>query len=71
IYPNPTKTGAVTISSLNNDVINIRVYDLLGKQVKNEILTNNTLNVSDLNTGVYIIKLTRNNATVTKKLVIN
>jgi hypothetical protein len=70
IYPNPTNTGKVTISSSNNDAMNVQVFDVLGKQVKNETLTNNTLNVSDLNTGVYILKITQNNATTTKKLVI-
>ncbi|GAB4158756.1 MAG: hypothetical protein Tsb0033_12300 [Winogradskyella sp.] len=70
IYPNPTNTGRVTISSSNNDAMNVQVFDVLGKQVKNETLTNNTLNVSDLNTGVYILKITQNNATTTKKLVI-
>ena len=70
IYPNPTNTGKVTISSSNNDAITVQVFDVLGKQVKNEMLTNNTLNVSDLNTGLYILKITQNNASTTKKLVI-
>jgi hypothetical protein len=33
-------------------------------------VVNNKLNVSSLNAGIYILKLTQNNATVTKKLVI-
>ncbi len=70
IYPNPTNTGSVTITSPNTDAMNVQVFDILGKQVKNETLTNNTLNVSNLNTGVYILKITQNNATTTKKLVI-
>ncbi|WP_370003236.1 lamin tail domain-containing protein, partial [Winogradskyella sp.] len=52
IYPNPTNTGSVTITSADSDVMNVQVFDILGKQVKNETLTDNTLNVSDLNTGV-------------------
>lgn len=70
IYPNPTNTGRVTITSSNGDAMNVQVFDILGKQVKNETLTNNTLNVSNLNTGVYILKITQNNASTTKKLVI-
>ncbi len=70
LYPNPTSTGFVTIASTNTDVINVAVYDILGKQVKNETLTNNTLDVSNLNTGIYIMKISQNNASVTKKLVI-
>jgi hypothetical protein len=70
LYPNPTNTGFVTITSTNSEVMNVKVFDILGKQVKNEILSNNTLNVSNLNTGVYIVKITQNNASITKKLVI-
>ncbi|WP_412559791.1 lamin tail domain-containing protein [Winogradskyella sp. MIT101101] len=70
IYPNPSTTGFINISSYNNDVMSVQVFDILGKQVKSETLTDNTLNVSDLNTGVYILRITQNNASTTKKLVI-
>ena len=70
LYPNPTDTGFVTISSSNSDALAIQVFDILGKQVKNEILTNNTLDVSNLTTGIYIVKITQDNASTTKKLVI-
>lgn len=70
LYPNPTNSGFVNITSSNNEVMNVQVFDILGKQVKNEVLSNNTLNVSDLNSGIYIVKITQNNASITKKLVI-
>ena len=70
IFPNPTSLGFVNIKGLSNTDVSVAVYDILGKQVKNETLTNNQLNVSNLNTGVYILKITQNNATITKKLVI-
>jgi len=70
IYPNPTNGNSVTISSTRNAAISVQVYDILGKQVKNETLVNNTLNVSNLKSGVYIIKIIQSNASTTKKLVI-
>ncbi|WP_299225494.1 T9SS type A sorting domain-containing protein [uncultured Psychroserpens sp.] len=70
IYPNPTSTGFVNIISTNNENINVAVFDVLGKQVLNQAVNNNRLNVSTLNTGVYIMKITQNNTSVTKKLVI-
>lgn len=70
IYPNPTNTRSVTITSSSNDVMNVQVFDILGKEVKNEVLTNNTLDVSSLRTGMYLVKITQNNASTTKKLVI-
>ena len=70
IYPNPTSLGFVNIVSANNEAISVAVYDILGKEVVNQTLNNNRLNVSALNSGVYIMKVTQNNATITKKLII-
>lgn len=70
IYPNPTGLGYVNISAKNNDATSVAVYDILGKQVLNQNLANNRLDVSNLNTGVYIVKITQLNSSVTKKLVI-
>lgn len=70
VYPNPTSLGFVNIVSANNDNISVAVYDILGKEVLNSALTNSQLNVSGLNSGVYIMKITQNNASVTKKLII-
>lgn len=74
VFPNPTNTGSVNVvssSSANNGTLNVAVFDVLGKQVINTLMTNETLDVSSLNTGVYIMKITQGNATSTKKLVIN
>ncbi len=70
IYPNPAISGEVTISSASNSEISVVAYDVLGKQVKNTALTNNRLDVSDLKTGMYILRITQDNATTTKKLMI-
>jgi len=68
MYPNPTQKGSVIISALNNDVMNAQVFDIVGKQVKNETLTENALNVSNFKSGIYIVKITQNNFFTTKKL---
>ncbi|NNK82013.1 MAG: T9SS type A sorting domain-containing protein, partial [Flavobacteriaceae bacterium] len=70
LYPNPTTTGYVNIISNSSDGIQAQVFDILGKQVINNTVSNNRLNVSVLNAGIYIVKLTQNEATITKKLVI-
>jgi Secretion system C-terminal sorting domain/Lamin Tail Domain len=70
IYPNPTSTGFIDISSNNNAAMKVTVFDVLGKQVINQMVSNKRLDVSNLNTGVYIMRVTQDNASVTKKLVI-
>lgn len=74
VYPNPTNTGSVNVvsaSSSNFGNINVAIFDVLGKQVINKTITSEKLNVSSLNTGVYVMKITQGKATSTKKLVIN
>ncbi|GGI55894.1 T9SS type A sorting domain-containing protein [Winogradskyella haliclonae] len=70
VFPNPTNTGEVNISSVNVSPIAVTVFDVLGKQIKNETISNNRLDVSNLKSGIYLLRLTQDGATSTKKLVI-
>lgn len=71
LYPNPVRNGLVTIKTNNNQPIQVVVFDVLGKQVISQRVSNNTLNVSALKAGVYIVQVTQNNTTSTRKLIIN
>ncbi|EPR69791.1 hypothetical protein ADIWIN_4066 [Winogradskyella psychrotolerans RS-3] len=56
IYPNPTK-DYLTFEGFNTN-INVSVFDVLGKQVLAKNITDGeTLNVSELATGIYTIKI--------------
>ena len=70
MYPNPTSLGYVNISSKNNAKMNVAVFDILGKQVLTKTVSDNTLNVSNLASGIYIMKVSQENAISTQKLVI-
>lgn len=70
LFPNPTSKGFVNISSNNSTAMKVTVFDVLGKQVINEMVSDKRLDVSSLNAGIYIMKVTQDNASVTKKLVI-
>jgi len=45
-------------------------YNVLGKQIKAPVITRKALDISALNSGVYILKITENNIIETRKLVI-
>ncbi len=70
IHPNPTNLGYVTLNLKNTTKTNISVFNVLGKLVLSKTLTNNTLDVSSLNSGVYLVKITQKKAIGTTKLVI-
>lgn len=70
MYPNPVSSGFLNITSTNNHAISVTVFDILGKLIFSETLTQNGLSVSALNAGVYILQITQNQASITKKLVV-
>jgi len=70
VYPNPVSNGFVNIISKTNEAISVTVFDILGTRVINKTLNGNTLNVTSLKSGVYILKLEQNGKVTTKKLVI-
>ena len=71
VYPNPVSNGVLHIESDLNTERTISLFDVLGKQVLNTTTSNNTINIANLNSGVYIIKITEGVKTATRKLVIN
>jgi len=70
LYPNPSNGRFVNITSNNPGAIQAQVFDVLGKQVLNDLVADGRLNVSPLHSGVYIVKLTQNETSSTKKLII-
>ncbi len=70
LFPNPVSNGFVNITSTDNAAISVSVFNILGKQVLVETLNSDRLNLSQLNAGVYILKISQNASSVTKKLVI-
>lgn len=70
MYPNPVSTGTLYITSNSSEAKSVSVYDLLGKQVLNAKTSNSAVNVSSLKGGSYIVKITEDGKTDTKKLII-
>jgi hypothetical protein len=60
----------VNVTSTANGAKTVSVYDVLGKQIFNTAISSDTLNVSELTSGVYIMKISQNGILSTKKLVI-
>lgn len=70
VYPNPTSTGFVNIKTNSGSTINVQVFDVLGKVVLTQSVENERLDVSSLNNGIYIMKLSQDRNSTTRKLVI-
>ena len=70
VHPNPVNNGLVYISTLKNLVKHIEIYDVLGKKTQTSSILGTELNISILKPGIYILKITENSITATRKLVV-
>lgn len=69
VYPNPAK-NTLYVTSDSFEVKEVQLYDVLGKSVLNTKTANNTVNISSLSKGVYVVKITEGGKTATRKIVI-
>ena len=69
IYPNPLKGN--TLFFKVNQNITLNIYNILGKKVLTAKIsqTKNQVNISQLNKGIYLIKITSDNQSVIRKLI--
>lgn len=70
VYPNPVSNGKLFIETAANAERTIAIYDLLGKNVLNTTTSNSEVNVAGLNGGIYIVKITEEGNTTSRKLII-
>lgn len=68
IYPNPA-TDQINIASNGIGTKQVTIFDLVGKKVI-ETSTNQTVNVSGLKAGIYLVNVQQDGKSATRKLVI-
>ena len=73
IYPNPT-VETISINSVNNPINGVSIFSMDGKFIisyKNPITSDNyTINVQNLATGIYNLKVDTNNGNFSKKIIV-
>jgi hypothetical protein len=70
IYPNPSNGSYVTIQTPVNGVKYVEVFDITGKRLINTSLSADTLDVSSMSSGMYLVKVTVEGQSKTSKLII-
>ncbi|AWH84656.1 hypothetical protein HYN59_05765 [Flavobacterium album] len=70
MFPNPLNGDVLTILTESDAPKAVAIFDVLGKQVINTVTSNDTVNVANLTSGVYMVKITQEGKTATKKLVV-
>ena len=69
IFPNPTSTE-FTISGIDGVIDDVSIYNKLGQRVIHEMKPDNTIDVSWLPQGLYIVEVTWNEYRVRQKLIV-
>ncbi len=70
LYPNPATNGKVYISTTDNAPKKILIFDVLGTQVLETAILGPELNISELDAGVYVLRVYENNKVATRKLIV-
>ena len=71
IYPNPSN-GKITIQT-NNPKYNIIIKNIIGQTIykKTDLLDNETLDITFLTNGIYLININSGNNNTTRRIIIN
>lgn len=72
VFPNPTNDGLINLQldTFSNDM-NYKIYDVNGRILKSvKILSqNNEINISDLNSGIYLLEVASNEGKTIKQII--
>jgi hypothetical protein len=70
LYPNPVTNGKVYIITADRAPKKIQIFDVLGTQVMRTTLLREELNVSELDAGVYVLRVFEKDKMATRKLIV-
>jgi len=68
LYPNPVKGDILNVANLNQ-AATYKIFNIMGQQVSQGKITENNIQVSELKSGAYLIEITSENQTVTKRFI--
>ncbi len=71
VYPNPAYDILTISFTGSNNQAEVAIYNPYGSLIQSALLNKSTndINISDLEPGLYVVKLTYNNETVTRKFI--
>ncbi|MCL2168373.1 MAG: T9SS type A sorting domain-containing protein, partial [Lentimicrobiaceae bacterium] len=73
LIPNPT-TGELQVTSYGLQVTNVEVFDVYGRKLHSSTCplvhsSTTTIDISDLQSGIYFVKITTEEGIITKKVI--
>ena len=68
LYPNPVVGDYINIEGINSD-FETKIFNVLGKVVL-QSFNSKTINISNLQSGIYLVELSSENSFITKKIIV-
>lgn len=70
LYPNPVSSTLTLQSNVDLQKAEINIFNLMGKSVVTQYkISNSTLNIAELNNGIYFLQVSVNNRLFTQKFI--
>ena len=70
MYPNPAN-DLLNFDTNSSENIDVQIFDILGKSVLRLEKVLNSINISELKSGIYFVQITIGAEKTTKKLIVN
>ena len=73
VYPNPSNNGIFKITTTNQEIISLQVFDLSGRLIikKSDISNNDEINLSQYQKGIYMARLSSKTKNEVLKLILD
>lgn len=69
VYPNPT-TDYIVIAGIEAEA-KAEIYSITGQKIKEVSFTNETtISLNDVNAGIYLVKISNENSSITRKIIV-
>lgn len=69
IYPNPVADGTIYITNQNNDELDVKIYDIMGKMVKSTKAIDK-VSIDGFASGIYLMRIELKGQSITKKIAV-
>lgn len=69
IYPNPTSLNYIFVR--HNEEVQVQIFNILGKKVKETVVdpSNPRVDLSDISSGIYLLKISNEQSSTTRKII--
>jgi hypothetical protein len=70
LYPNPATADIVYVTTEQNAVKQVRIFDVFGELILKDRISSKALDISRLSPGVYVVEVIEENKSINRKLVV-